>query len=175
MARTFTHSFVRTQFLKAELTGLAAGTANNSTFIKAIGYGVDNACINEIEVNLNDGTHKKAVLKIKVDWEKHQAYLKEDSGNFSGLGTQAEGEVTGHVFQQIIALLNEFKVAKGLSFWWNISWLSDGAKHDQACGISRVSADEKGGLHPLPPSATGRSLFHERLPEVNISLSIDDR
>ncbi len=153
---------------------MAAGTVKNSTFIKAIKYGVDKNAIKEIEVNLNDGKRKKAVVRISIDWDKHEAILQEVPSGIDGFQSKKNGVVTGTVFQQIISLLNEFKKARKLEFWWNIIWVSEGDLHDKACGIGRVKSDKEDLIAPISQQAVGRSLFHELLEEVNISFTIDD-
>ena len=170
MTTTFTHTFVRSKFLAMELKGFIARTIRLPVVHKVVDHGVVNRCIDWMEIYLHDGLRRKAVIKFRIDWKLHETLISKVIDETLAISDPTEEKASSVILNDLADLLNDFKKEKNLRYWYNVGWISNASKHDEACKITRG-----GTPHDDVKTKDGstRTLLHERLRELGMEITID--
>jgi hypothetical protein len=152
--------------MKLELLGLMTGTINRDVVERVIEYGVDNGVLDTLIIYLHDSQMQvHGEIRVKIDWRQHKLLIDNNVTKDADLVLPKKGEVSATVFRKLIELFNDYGRKKGLRYWYNVYWVSDGPKHDAACGITRDSNFKWLNLESV-------TIIHPVLSELDITASL---
>ena len=135
------YTYVRTELMKVELTGLAEGTINSPLVEKVIDYGIQNEVLDTLILFLHDDTNRvHGEIRVKIDWKQHNYLASRSLSGTATVPLPEAGTVQASSFRKLIACFNDYAASLKLRYWFNVIWTGDGEQHDAICGIKRSTS-----------------------------------
>ena len=165
---SYSYSYVRTEFMKLELLGLVTGTINIDVVERIVEYGVSHGVLDTLAIYLYDSQKQvHGEIRVKIDWHKHKLLIDNNVTKEAELVLPRKGEVSATVFRKLMELFNDYARRKKLKYWYNVYWVSDGSRHDAACGITRSETSTFKWLN-----LESVTIIHPILSELDVTASL---